>query len=793
MSRKAKAKIEEIRRYISTLNTKNVKKLRTPKIFKLDPVFHGRDSLWRSLLTPDRVLNRIDTLQISDEHYVTIAAKGYPGVLVHNWLSQIVDDIGEANLNFSQFITPLDRGKAQTDLQHHINDLEVEIALNLKQESITPQTTYDKLQSARDRMKTLADGTESAFDIANYFSVHDSDLPKLNRSIASLKSIIRGLQIAPSRLYLQNWDGYKCCMPVGIDSIGMTRHMDTTAAALSIALPGRARIKSGSGGSIIGVEYDTGIPIIFDRFDRSMMNSNVLMLAGSGAGKTFWMSLDIMHQLEMGHDVVIFDTKPDYIKLVEELGGTNVTIKAGSDICINPFVLGTGPNDTLTSHKQELPSFINLLVGVSSAAESVLATCITYMYTSKGIVDNDPDTWKIDPPIMEDLYAALVAYIRGEIPMDIEPDHSTITAAKTLAKDLHPYADKEGLFESFFNGKTTIDLNARLINYDISGVPESVRDAIMYLLLSNTYDYMQQRDRGYRSVYLEEAWSMLAANSEHVKKIVKTCRGFNMSLVIITQDLSDVVGSDAGNAILGNTATKIILGMDVAFAAQVGAMVGLTPAESATLISKDKGVGFLISGGIATRFRTPSAPLEIKLIESQTKTTSNSERFDTTGDFYPCKNLTTQQISILTNLKFDRTRENRLGRGTADYMLRNKAKNQSDGHFIMTHLIRNTARDLGMHSEINDYGKGFDVVVRNGDGSIIGFEIETGKNKWADVIAKADRLNKPSQRLKAKEWFFVVPSGMVEKYAEVHEHTLTGGKIEPLLLKFSKMELDVSI
>ena len=784
--------INEIRRFIASLNTKAMKTVRKPIMPKFDPIFHGRDSLFHSLLTPDRVINRVDTLQIGDEFHAFIGAKGYPGSLQHNWLAEIVDNIDETNLNFSQFITPIDSDKAITELQQHITSLKTEIELRTKEDKPVPETTFAKLTSATDKMKTLTNGLEKSFEFANYFSVHDANEKTLKRSIKGLESALSGLMIIPSRLYLRGMAGYQCIMPISTDTIRMNRSMDTTAVARSLALPGRARIKAGTGGSIIGVEYETGIPIIFDKFDRSLMNANVVLMAGSGRGKTFWASLDVAHQIEMGNDVVIIDPKRDYGNIVEEFGGTNIVIKEGSDTCLNPFTLGAGPDDTLTSKKQELPTFIAIMVGgVSDAAKSILMTCIDRIYQDQGIIEDDRETWGTEPPIMSDLYQTIIDYINGKVEAEIEIQHSDKVAATTLLKDIKPFAT--GAFKSFFNGSTNIDMQAHLINYDISGVPESVRDAVMYLILANNYDYMMQRERGYRSVYMDEAWALLASNSEYIKKIVKTCRGFNMSIVIITQDLDDVVGSSAGHAIIGNTAIKIILGMETAYAQEVGKMVGLTTSEANTLTSSGKGEGFIIVNGVATRFKTPSAPVEKKLIESGTDSKIKSEQFDTTRDFYVCKNLTQQQIGTLTNLKFTRTNGKKLGRGTADYMLKNETRNQSDEHFIMTHLIAEAAKDLDMITQIHDYGKDFDVVIRNAFGFILGFEVETGKNNLKDVIAKADRLNNPSEQIEAKEWYFVTSSDLKKKYEQIHSNTVTGGQIRSLLRNFADMKPDIDV
>ena len=783
-------KMEEITRFMASINSKTLKLSRKPAAMKHARIFDDRRSLLHSLLTPDRVINRIDTLRIGDEYHAFMGAMGYPGSLAHNWMSTIVDHVDETNLNFSQFITPIENDEAVTKLQRHINDIETEIVLNEKGDKITPQTTHEKLKSAKERMQTLSRGTEKSFDIANYFSVHDTDETTLSRAIASLKSTIDGLMIIPRRLYLQSLTGYKCMMPIGSDDMSMTRHMDTTAVARSIALPGRARIAGGVEGTIIGVEYTTRIPIVYDRFARSNKNANMLVMAQSGAGKTFWTSLDIIHQIEIGNDVVIFDPKPDYVALVNELGGVNVHITEQSDMSINPFVLGTGPSDTLTSKIVELPTFVGMVVGgVTPAAEGALLTCVEAIYNDKGITTKDPATWTREPPEMEDLYDKLIQYINGKLHTDVPLQQADILSATALLKHLEPSC--KGAYKNFFSGKNPVDLSAKLINYDISAVPESIRDAIMYLLLSNTYDYMSSRERGFRSVYLEEAWALLSANSEHVRNIVKTCRGFGMSLVVITQDLVDVTGSSAGEAIIGNCATKIILSMDVAYAEVVGNMVGLTTSESAVLPSSAKGEGYIIVGGTAMRFKTPSASMEKKLIENGTTPKSNSERFDTSKDFYPCKGLSPQQVSTLAGLDFERVPGKRLGPGSADYMVRNKASNQGYEHFIMTHLIDQVAKELDLNSEIHDYGLDFDVTVTNSYGFIIGFEYETNSNNWVDVIDKADRLNKPSEHSRAKEWYFVVPSKFKGKYEGLDANVITGGQIKSLLRNFAEMNPNI--
>ena len=66
--------------------------------------------------------------------------------------------------------------------------------------------------------------------------------------------------IIPSILTFQHKEAHECIMPIGADTLDMGRSMDTTSTARSILLPGRARVDDiTQDGTIIGVEYDTGI------------------------------------------------------------------------------------------------------------------------------------------------------------------------------------------------------------------------------------------------------------------------------------------------------------------------------------------------------------------------------------------------------------------------------------------------------------------------------------------------------------------------------------------------------
>ena len=186
------------------------------------------------------------------------------------------------------------------------------------------------------------------------------------------------------------------------------------------------------------------------------------------------------------------------------------------------------------------------------------------------------------------------------------------------------------------------------------------------------------------------------------------------------------------------------------------------------------------------KFKTPSAPEEKELIEASANYVhqDTAEPVNLARDIYRCRDLTPSQIDHLQDKQlfggaFTRVNGSKIiGRGTADFMIRNCPANQSPEHYIMVRLIADIAESKGLETTINDYGKKCDVMVRLSDSFMIGFEYETGSNSKSSVLDKVNRLNSTDR---IGEWWFVTSSANTKKYVEMHSKTTTSGKVEQVL------------
>jgi conjugal transfer ATP-binding protein TraC len=77
--------------------------------------------------------------------------------------------------------------------------------------------------------------------------------------------------------------------------------------------------------------------VIFDRFSKRLPNANSLILATSGAGKSFAVKLEILRYLLLGIDVIVIDPENEYKSLADKVNGTYINISISSQQYINPF------------------------------------------------------------------------------------------------------------------------------------------------------------------------------------------------------------------------------------------------------------------------------------------------------------------------------------------------------------------------------------------------------------------------------------------------------------------------
>ena len=109
--------------------------------------------------------------------------------------------------------------------------------------------------------------------------------------------------------------------------------------------------------------------VIFDRFNSKLPNMNSVILATSGAWKSFTVKLEILRYLLNWVDIIVIDPENEYRSLCEKVWGTYVNIATSSQQFLNPFDMPPmledveyGKWDLLRSQIMNLVSLIQILI-----------------------------------------------------------------------------------------------------------------------------------------------------------------------------------------------------------------------------------------------------------------------------------------------------------------------------------------------------------------------------------------------------------------------------------------------
>jgi type IV secretory pathway VirB4 component len=346
----------------------------------------------------------------------------------------------------------------------------------------------------------------------------------------------------------------------------------------------------------------------WDRFSAD--NYNSVILGRSGAGKSYLVKLETLRSLYRGVEIAIIDPEDEYRRLCEAVGGTYIHL-GDPAVRINPFDLPitirpdgrrTAPKDALTRRALFLHTVIGVLIGTELTApqRAVLDRAILATYRRAGIT-SDPRTWSRQPPLLADLAAVLAG-----------TDDPT---AADLGSRLHPYV--EGAFSAMFSGPTTTRPEGHLTVFSLRDLPDELRPIGMLLTLDTVWRRVSDpANRRPRLITVDEAWLLMQdpAGAQFLHRLAKSGRKRWAGLTIATPDVSDVLGTELGTAIVANASTQILLRQAPQVIDEVVATFNLSEGEKQFLISADKGQGLLSTGTQRVAFQSLASPQENALI-----------------------------------------------------------------------------------------------------------------------------------------------------------------------------------
>src|SRR6266511_1764903 len=257
-----------------------------------------------SFVGPAAVEHMPRHLKVGDGYAATLIVTGYPAEVGAAWLD------------------PLLAWPGRLDVVVYIDPLAPQIAAVRLRKQRARLESNRRGDAERGRLADrIARGQSKLFRVGLYLCVHAPTLTELDEAVAHVRATAASVLLDTQPATWRQLQGWLATLPLASDGLGMRRVMDTDAIAtafplasadLPAPLPGEA---GPAGGMLYGLNPDSNGVVWWDRW--SQHNANSVVLARSGAGKSYFIKLEVLRSLADGVHVAVIDPDNEYIRLAE--------------------------------------------------------------------------------------------------------------------------------------------------------------------------------------------------------------------------------------------------------------------------------------------------------------------------------------------------------------------------------------------------------------------------------------------------------------------------------------------
>ena len=562
-------------------------------------------------LGPAAVENHPHYLRVGDGYAATLIVTSYPAEVGPAWLDPLLAWPGRVDV--VTYIDPLTAPVAATRLRRQRARLESGRRTDAQTGRLADPVAEAAAEDAAGLADRVARGESRLFRVGLYLCVHAPSVAELDEAVVQVRATAASVLLDTQPATWRQLQGWIAGLPLATDGLGMRRVMDTDALAaafplasndLPAPLPGEP---PAAGGVLYGLNLASEGVVWWDRWDRSVHhNANGVVLAQSGAGKSYLVKLEILRALAERVRVSVIDPENEYVRLTEAVGGATIALGAPG-VRLNPLDIppGARPLHGLGDRQLFMHRFVEVMLGVKPSPLEVgaLDVAMVRAYAAVGIT-NDSATWRRPAPLLRDLADALA--------------EQGTQAAQTLAARLAPWTS--GSFRELFDGPTTTIPSGQLVCWSTRQLADEVRAVGMFLALDAIWREVDapRRRRGRtarRLVVVDEAWTLMreGEGARFLARLAKSARKREAGLVVVTQDVEDLLSSQLGRIVVANASTQVLLWQSTQAIGLVTDTFGLTAGEARLLLAAGPGDGLVLDGTRRVGFHAVASPREHQL------------------------------------------------------------------------------------------------------------------------------------------------------------------------------------
>ncbi|MEE1130240.1 MAG: DUF87 domain-containing protein [Caryophanon sp.] len=603
---------------------------RTRKAAAIDTISlaHVLDDATIEAIYPFSIEEQHDYMLFGSTYVRVLMIIDYPNEAYGNWLSELRRKKG--NITFVQHIKGISGSKMLEHYNKSIKNKHAELLKTLdplKRRKIELQIEAAELQLD----KYLGNETTYIYQYT-YINLQAKSLEELNALTDSVKTTLLRLRLVPMIPTKAQFQAFWSTVPIVENLLPEYTEQQSNSEVASSMFPfsDSELLDLQPSSDIEGVNVDTGSLIAINHLNPAVaLNQNIVVIGTAGVGKTTYMMQKILSYIARGIKVFIIDPENEYSDIIRQLGGEVIHLSSNATTIINPLeIVSEHVLDDTEEHttvamlvrdriQRVLALFQSMKPNISAVEKAILDSVLLHVYEQSGIFNRSfKELTPTDYPTLKHVYEALQQLQRKE------PDR--FQRIEDFMYILEAYVNGS---RSLFNGHTNINLHAPFISFNLKALQNEpdVRSAAYLNVFSYLWDDITKNRTEIVKLVVDE-FHFLTQNPDAASffyQAYKRFRKYKAGAIAGTQQIQDVLdgklseGKQVGEAIIGNSYTKVFFGLDDSGVDDIVRRLSLKLSErEKKLLSRKKQGEALIIHGIQRAFmRVTLSEEELRLID----------------------------------------------------------------------------------------------------------------------------------------------------------------------------------
>ena len=508
---------------------------------------------FRNTIAPDAMRFTTQHAEIDDGFAKAMTIAQYPQQLSDNFVATLLQQVPYIVLSID--ITPVETEDAMREIEASQMKIDSEkFRANRRNvenldfmATISPRNQQQEKYTAEIR-NAICEGDQQVFMVLLSVAFFADTPDELRQETDALQSAASNFNCRFTEMRFQQENCFNTAMPYGLRRVESS-HMMLTRSVTAL-VPFVAQEVQSPQGIFYGRNAITGNLIVGDR--TKLINGNAMVIATSGSGKSMSVKMEIIMEFLRWPNArfILVDPENEYELLVKALGGEAIKVSVDSRTHFNPLDYHYDPKTDVPPDVAKIEfvlSMLDKLIGENGHLQpedrSLIAASLKNIY--KPLIASG---YTAPCPTLGDLYRDL--------------NKSNLRRAKQLALMLDVFAN--GSLQAFSH-TTNVDMNNRLICFNIQSLGDQLRPiAMMSLLEFINMQVMTNRRKDATAatwIYFDEIHVLLKdpMSSNFLYSSWKRFRKYNAYATGISQDIQDYLDNPVAYALLSNSEFVIML------------------------------------------------------------------------------------------------------------------------------------------------------------------------------------------------------------------------------------------